>query len=72
MTCKCEHWQICHECEPKRFPNKVAHMPFKRPVLTDLRDELKAAVFKYEGRITLAEAIVLLDIVKAEMREEHQ
>ena len=51
---------------------EVKEFPFKRPVLTDLRDELKALIYSYENRMSLAEAIGILEIVKQELITEHQ
>lgn len=45
---------------------------FGRAVLTDLRNDIKAAVYTYEKRISLAGAIGLLEIVKQELITEHQ
>ena len=45
---------------------------FGKAVLTDLRNAIKAEVFRYERRISLAEAIGSLDIVKHELIEEYR
>ena len=77
MTCKCEHWQVCKECNPKRDAEvkaieNVTPGGFGRPVLTDLRNSIKDAIYAYDRRISLAEAIGLLEIVKHELIGEHQ
>jgi hypothetical protein len=53
-------------------PTNVAQLPFRRPVLTTLRDAIKDAVFECSGQISLAEAIGILEIVKHELIEEHR
>ena len=77
MTCKCEHWQACPECNQKRDAEvkaieNVTAGRFGRPVLTELRNAIKEAIYVYDGRISLAEAIGLLEIVKHELLGEHQ
>ena len=51
---------------------RVIPRGFQKSVLTDLRNAIKAEVFKYEKRISLAEAIGILDIVKHELIEGHK
>jgi hypothetical protein len=50
----------------------VIQLPLKNRALTSLRDEIKALVYTYEGRASLAEAIGILEIVKVELLHEHE
>jgi hypothetical protein len=50
----------------------VVQLPFKNRALTNLRDEIKAVVYTYEGRASLAEVIGILEIVKVELLHEHE
>ena len=50
----------------------VHPMPFKNAALTQMRDEVRAAVMVYAERISLAEAVGILEIVKIELIQEHQ
>ena len=50
----------------------VSNMPFKRAPLSSLREEIRALIYTYSERISLAEAIGLLEIVKVELIREHQ
>ena len=52
--------------------SKVILGGFGKALLTDLRNAIKDEVFKYEKRISLAEAIGILDIVKHELIEGHR
>ena len=67
---------FCLKCgadkTPPQDPPNVVLGGFGKAVLTDLRNAIKAEVFKYEKRISLAEAIGILDIVKHELIEEHR
>lgn len=51
--------------------DNIKALPFKRPQLAALRDEIKELIYSYEGRTSLAEAIGILEIVKHELIEEH-
>ena len=57
---------------PPQDPPNVILGGFGKALLTDLRNAIKAEVFKYEKRISLAEAIGILDIVKHELIEGHR
>ena len=50
----------------------ITHIPFRKPALTDLRNGIKDLVYTYNERISLAEAIGILEIVKQELLEEHK
>ena len=84
---ECGHMNVgnirCYNCrnplnkkgdpyEVPQAPPSVVSVCFQKSVLTDLRNAIKAEVFKYEKRISLAEAIGILDIVKHELIEGHR
>jgi len=80
---KCRHMNVgqvfCYHCREKlptptlpQDPPNVVPGGFGKAVLTDLCNAIKDEVFKYEKRISLAEAIGILDIVKHELIEEHR
>ena len=84
--CSCEHWQVCAVCNPTRhaevqairdgsaFNPKPNVVPggFKKSALSALQKTIKREVLEYAGRISLAEAIGVLEIIKHDLIEEHR
>jgi hypothetical protein len=52
--------------------DNVKPLPYKNVALSALRGEIKKLVYSYSERISLAEAIGILEIVKVELIDEHQ
>jgi len=50
----------------------VVNVPFKREHLGELAEALVALMYEYADRISLAEALGVLEIVKAQILEEQQ
>lgn len=48
----------------------VVHIPFRREHLGEMADRLKEVVYSYSDRISLAEAIGCIEIVKVEILTE--
>jgi hypothetical protein len=53
-------------------PSTVVPVYFGHSSLSDLSKELKEIIRAYSGRISLAEAVGVLEIVKQELIQEHQ
>ena len=75
---KCGHHSVdqsvCYYCKE---PFKVAEpnvIPggFKKSALSALQKTIKREVLEYAGRISLAEAIGVLEVVKHDLIEEHR
>lgn len=47
----------------------VTALPFRRPVITELSEQIKVLVYSYAGRISIAEAIGILEVVKLQIIE---
>lgn len=45
----------------------VTHVPFRREHLAEMADRLKEVIYSYSDRVSVAEAIGILEIVKAEI-----
>lgn len=46
---------------------EVIHAPFRRAHLNEMAEDIHAAMAKYANRVSLAEAIGILEIVKQEV-----
>lgn len=50
--------------------DNIVHIPFKREYLTELATRIIDTVYEYADRISLAEAVGVLEIVKSQVLEE--
>ena len=50
--------------------SNVVTAPFRREYLNEMASKIEAVVYEYAGRISLAEAIGILEIVKAQILED--
>jgi hypothetical protein len=50
----------------------VVNVPFKREYLGELAESMVAIVYTYADRISLAEALGVLELVKAQILEEQR
>lgn len=51
--------------------SNITYPPFERAHLGQMAEELRAVVFAYASRISLAEALGVLEIVKQEVLSSH-
>lgn len=52
--------------------NNVTHAPFKREHLGSMADEIKAVIYTYVDRVSVAEVLGVLEIVKHEIYNENE
>ena len=50
--------------------SNVVTVPFRREYLGEMASKIEAVVYEYADRISLAEAIGILEIVKAQILED--
>ena len=67
---------FCLKCgadkAPKQDAPNVVPGGFKKSALSALQKTIKREVLEYAGRISLAEAIGVLEVVKHDLIEEHR
>ena len=50
----------------------IVHPPFQRHHLGDMAEQIKEVIYSYADRVSVAEAIGILEIVKAEVLAEQE